>query len=110
MQVSLSRAWRRRCSVSRRRFAAAIGNEYRYVAAPRWLRNGRAFSALVQVVFPHGRCGFALDGEPLWINSPEFRATSARAKIDGRSVGTQLLVGELRVGTGLAREVRWGER
>lgn len=79
------------------------------IAAPAWLRTGRAFRALVQV-FPDGRCGFALDGEPLWISAPAFRATNARVKIDGRSVGTRLLVGALRVGTGVARQVRWRER
>jgi len=31
------------------------------------------------------------------------------ARIDGRSVGTRVLVGPLRVGTGVARQVRWGE-
>ncbi len=75
-------------------------------SAPPWLRTGRPFRALIQV-FPDGRCGFAVNGEVLWISAPAFRDSLARVKIDGRSVATRILVGPLRVASGIAPQVRW---
>lgn len=74
--------------------------------APSWLRTGRPFRALIQV-FPDGRCGFAVNDEVLWISPPAFRDSLARVKIDGRSVETRILVGPLRVASGIAPQVQW---
>ena len=74
--------------------------------APPWLRTGRPFNVLVQI-FPDGRCGFALDGTPLRVTRPGQTTAAARVMVDGRSVDTRILVGPLRVLTGIAPHVDW---
>lgn len=74
--------------------------------APASLRTGKPFLALVQI-FPDGRCGFAIDGQPLWISPPNFAATAVHVLLSGRSVGTEILVGHLRVFSGIAPRVDW---
>jgi hypothetical protein len=48
----------------------------RTLPVPRPVHDGQPFRALVQL-FPDGRCGFAVDGEPLWVSPP---ATSIRPR------------------------------
>lgn len=76
------------------------------LGAPAKLRSGAPMQFVVQV-FPDGRCGFALGDRELWTSPPAFFSRWARVKLDGRSVGTRVLVGEMRVGRGVMRGVRW---
>jgi hypothetical protein len=68
---------------------------------------GRPFRLQVQI-FPDGRCGFALAGEPIWLSAPLYFARSARVLLQGRSVETHVNVARVQVGTGVAPHVAWG--
>lgn len=69
--------------------------------------NGSWHRWLVQV-FPDGRCGIAMDGQPLWISKRAIRRSrSLVALIDGRGVNTRILVDTVRVWEGMAPGVNW---
>jgi hypothetical protein len=70
------------------------------------VKGGEPFRALVQL-FPDGRCGYAVDGKPLHITRPGFRAKSGRVVVRGRSVGAEVVVGRLRVLSGVAPDLDW---
>jgi hypothetical protein len=73
------------------------------------VKGGEPFRALVQL-FPDGRCGYAVDGKPLHITRPGFRAKSGRVVVRGRSVGAEVVVGRLRVFSGVAPDIDWRVR
>ena len=58
-------------------------------------------------LFPDGRCGVALDGKLLWTGPATFLEPSVRVWLIGNSVETQILVGRLRVVTGIAPGIAW---
>jgi hypothetical protein len=78
----------------------------RQVAAPHAVQDGRPFRALVQL-FPDGRCGFAFDGVPLWVSPPAYFDADTRVMLEGNSQETRVLVGPLRVVSGVAPHVDW---
>jgi DNA-binding SARP family transcriptional activator len=85
---------------------SGYGNIPPKLAAPVGIATGRPFRALIQI-FPDGRCGFAIDDELLIVGTAGFFASHARVKLEGRSVGTTILVYRVRVMTGIAPHVRW---
>lgn len=74
--------------------------------APPVVPTGRWFSVVLQL-FPDGRCGLAIDGQPLSVSAPGLFAQTVQVKLAGRSVETRILLGSLRVSEGVAPEVRW---
>jgi len=61
-------------------------------------------------LFPEGRCGVAIDGVPVSViaaNVPP--GVPAALFLQGKSVGSSLLVGPLEVWRGVRRDVRWEE-
>jgi hypothetical protein len=85
---------------------ANIAGEEPTIAVPRRVRDGQPFRALVQV-FPDGRCGAAFDGRALWVSAPGYFDREARVMLVGNSQETRVLVGRVRVGTGIAPHVAW---
>lgn len=73
---------------------------------PPSFRTGRPFHVVMQV-FPDGRCGVALDGKPVWTSSACFFEPAIHVILTGNSVDTRILVGHLRVVTGIARNINW---
>jgi len=65
---------------------------------------------LVMQIFPDGRCGLALDGTPVWIGKVEYKLPAVHVMLMGNTVGTRLLVGRVRVSTGIAPELKAGPR
>jgi DNA-binding SARP family transcriptional activator len=58
-------------------------------------------------IFPDGRCGLALNGAALVINSASGPLDSLYLMTQGSSVDTQVLVGKLTVRRGVPRDVDW---
>lgn len=75
-------------------------------SAPPHLRSGRAFRLTMQI-FPDGRCGLAIDGKVVWVGPADFFEPAVRLMLAGNSVGTNVLVGHLRILTGIAADVAW---
>jgi hypothetical protein len=73
--------------------------------APPRLKTGQPFRLVMQV-FPDGRLGMAIDGQPIWMAPPGFFEPQVHLSLEGNSVGTQMLIGRLRVMTGIA-PVAW---
>ncbi len=69
--------------------------------APPSLRTG-APHRLVMQVLPDGRCGVAIDGRVVWVGPATFLESSVHLMLAGNSVDTQMLVGGVRVGTGIS--------
>ena len=84
------------------------GGERKVVADSPSLASDAWYTVRLQI-FPDGTCGLAINGRPVG-------RTTARIPLDlryrvlteGRSVGTQLLVGPLDVWTGVRTDVDWG--
>lgn len=84
----------------------APGTIARAVPVPKSYRHGEPFHALVQV-FPDGRCGFAVDGRPLYVTEPAYFDRGARVMLYGNSQETHDLVGRVRVVAGIAPDIAW---
>ena len=69
--------------------------------------SGRPYRVRIQL-FPDGRCGVAIDGKPLSI-VPGLPLDSSRYRlvIAGNSAQTDILVGEVRMWTGVPSDIRW---
>ncbi len=74
---------------------------------PASLRSGRWYTVRIQI-FPDGRCGVAVDGQPLWrSDSPISLDRLYRVRFEGKSVRTRILVGPLNVWEGVRGDVDW---
>jgi hypothetical protein len=82
----------------------AVG-EPRSTPAPPYAASGRVMQVTIQV-FPDGRCGFAVDGVAVHETVPMFTDFVAHAKLFGSSAGTRILVGNVRVATGIS-SMKW---
>jgi len=86
-----------------------IGEEFRVTTtdggglfpAPPSLKSG-APHRLVMQVLPDGRCGVAIDGRVVWMGPAAFLEPEVYLMLAGNSVETQMLVGRVRVGGGIA--------
>jgi len=59
-------------------------------------------------LFPDGRCGFAVDGVPVWIApEPVLLDAPLRILLQGRSHGTRMLVGPVALWTGVKGDIDW---
>jgi DNA-binding SARP family transcriptional activator len=75
------------------------------VVAP--LGNGRTFHLRIQIL-PDGRCGWAIDGHPLLIYPSNGISDAARMiALEGNSVDTRMLVGAIRVYSGVPTDIDW---
>jgi DNA-binding SARP family transcriptional activator len=77
-----------------------------FVTVPPTAFTGRPMRVVMQI-FPDGRCALALDGKPVWSGDAAFFDRSARVMLAGNSVDTRVLVGRLRVGSGVYAGVEW---
>jgi DNA-binding SARP family transcriptional activator len=76
------------------------------LTAPPSLRSGRPHRLTIQL-FPDGRCGVAINGNPLWTGPATFSESTVHIGLAGNSVNTNILIGRLRVGTGIAPGLVW---
>jgi hypothetical protein len=75
------------------------------VVAP--MGNGRTFHLRIQIL-PDGRCGWAIDGHPLLIYPSNGISDAARMiALEGNSVDTRMLVGAIRVYSGVPTDIDW---
>lgn len=89
------------------RIGFAAGTASQSVAAPADMLTGGWHRVRVQL-FPDGRCGFAVDGVPVWISpEPVLLDAPFRILLQGRSHGTRMLVGPLEVWQGVKGDVDW---
>ena len=89
------------------RVGLGAGGSYGLVLAEPWLRSGRWYTVRFQI-FPDGRCGIAVDGQPLWrSDSPVAVDRLYRVRLEGKSVRTRILVGPLQVWEGVRGDVNW---
>ncbi len=73
------------------------------------LSRGGWYTVLLQV-FADGRCGLAIDGRPIGIARRQLTLPdSASVIIQGNSVGTRILVGDVTLGRGVNAEVDWSK-
>ncbi|CAN5283395.1 hypothetical protein BH09GEM1_BH09GEM1_02190 [soil metagenome] len=82
--------------------------ELRLGRAVESLSRGGWYTVLLQL-FEDGRCGLAIDGKPIGI--ARMQATipdSASVIMQGNSVGSRILVGDVTLGRGVNGEVDWG--
>ncbi|MGH7616383.1 MAG: AAA family ATPase [Gemmatimonadaceae bacterium] len=79
------------------------GNNF---TVPPTARIGKPYHVVMQI-FPDGRCGLAIDGKPLFVSGARLLEPRVHVTLSGNSVGTKLLVGRLRVLTGLAPNITW---
>jgi DNA-binding SARP family transcriptional activator len=89
------------------RLALSAGIAQRTVAADARLRSGSWYRVRMQI-FPDGRCGIALDGQPLWRGESQLSLDRHyRVRLEGKSVSTKILVGPLEVWQGVRGDVDW---
>ena len=73
------------------------------------LASGRWYTVRVQL-FPDGTCGFAIDSRPISRSvSPRSHRDSAAISLEGQTVGSPLLIGPLKVWSGVPTDVDWGK-
>lgn len=69
--------------------------------------DGRTWRVRVQIL-PDGRCGVAINGQPIFIRSREgSQAEYVNMIVQGHSVDTRILVGNVRFWTGVLSDVDW---
>jgi DNA-binding SARP family transcriptional activator len=89
---------------------ARIGDELRITttgasglfAAPKSMRTGAPHTLVMQLL-PDGRCGVAVDDQTVWVGPATFLQSDVKLMLAGNSVDSPMLVGRVRVGTGIAR-------
>ena len=90
-----------------RRIGMVAGARQRSVQAPADLPAGGWHTLRLQL-FPDGRCGFAVDGTPVWVSpDPLPLDVPFRFLLHGRSHGTRMLVGPVEVWTGVKDDIDW---
>ena len=83
------------------------GGEEHHVEVDSSWRTGRRHHMLLQV-FPDGTCGFAIDAVPVWRSTRRVPLdVPYRLVLEGKSEGTQLLVGTVRAWSGARGEAYW---
>ncbi len=86
-------------------FNSNIGSRLR-VPTRDWL-TGRWHWVRLQLL-PDGRCGLALDGQPVGILPAANRpGADIRVVLGGNSVGARMLIGRVRVSEGVLRDIDW---
>jgi hypothetical protein len=75
-------------------------------SVPDDVHTGRPFHVTLQI-FPDGRCGVAIDGKAVWIGPADFFGRRVHLDLAGNSVDTRILLGSLRVATGIAPGISW---
>ena len=67
------------------------------------MNTGQVYRLVMQIL-PDGRYGVALNGKTAWIGNADYFQPAVHVMLMGNSVGTRLLVGRVRVNTGIAPE------
>jgi hypothetical protein len=90
------------------RHASPLGELAKATGNPRFRLDTGAWWHLRLQLFPDGRCGVAINGQPLLIDHEGFvSARPVRLLFEGSSVGSQVLVGPLRVVAGVPADIDW---
>jgi hypothetical protein len=77
-------------------------------AAPPTMQTGTAHTVTIQI-FPDGTCGVAVDGHAQVRSESSLRLFEPfRLVLEGRSDQTEVLVGDVRLWTGINTEIDWG--
>ena len=84
------------------------GPEVRSIPVPRSFATGAWFDVRIQLL-ADGRCGFAVNGVPIWTSSnPVIPTSRVRVVLLGNSSGTTMLAGETTLREGVPADVDWG--
>ena len=70
---------------------------------------GRPFRLTMQL-FPDGRCALAIDGKLVWSDTAKFNQQHVHLWLQGNTVDTKILVGPVRVGSGIAPDIDWNPK
>jgi hypothetical protein len=90
-----------------KRMGLNAGERSRLIDAPSDMPAGRWHRVRVQL-FPDGRCGFAVDGVPVWLSpDPVPLNVPFHVWLHGRSHGTRVLVGPVDVWQGVKGDIDW---
>lgn len=93
--------------LGRRRMWVGAGSSGRHVPVDSTLGDGAWRRVRIQI-FEDGRCGFALDGQPLWLSSrPVAVALPFAIRLGQSSAGTEILHGPIVVWRGVRDDVQW---
>ncbi len=93
--------------LGRRRVSIGAGSSGRHVPVDSTLGNGTWRRVRIQI-FEDGRCGFALDGRPLWLSRwPVPVALPFAIRLGQSSAGTEILHGPIVVWRGVRDDVQW---
>jgi len=84
-----------------------IGTGGPAMTAPTAIRRGDRFRLRVQI-FPDGRCGIAINGKAVAVESGFHARPRVRLYFDGASVGTKMLVYGVRLRRGVPGDIDWG--
>ena len=85
----------------------AAGGIHKRVSLPWPPAEERWYRIRIQVL-SDGRCGFALNGEPVWVARAHLPMDRPfRIVLDGQTVGSKLLVGPLEAWEGVRMDVDW---
>jgi hypothetical protein len=94
-------------AAARSRISVGGGAVNREVRVDPSLGDGHWFRVRIQL-FPDGRCGFALDGVPIWISAdPVPLALPFAVNLGYSSARTKVLVGPLEVWEGVKKDIDW---
>ncbi len=95
-------------AIGRNGLRVANGVLRRVFEVPATYGTGTWYTVRLQL-FPDGRCGFAVDGKPLWISENELPVHRPfRVVLQGRSYNTRMLVGPLQAWEGVRSDIDWG--
>jgi hypothetical protein len=76
------------------------------VPSPAVIADGSWYHVRIQY-FPDGRCGFAVNGRPIWISAPSPWTGPARVNLAGSTRWITMRVGPLQVFTGVKSDIDW---
>jgi hypothetical protein len=90
-----------------RTIGVSVSGESAPLRTPPNLVTGRWYRVRLQL-FADGRCGFALDGRPIWISNSTLPVNlPIRIHLRGNSSGTTMLVGPFEAWEGVRGDVDW---
>jgi hypothetical protein len=90
-----------------RRLGMSSGIRNAWRPAPPLVTTGRPYTLRIQI-FPDGRCGFALNGEPLAVLGPPLSfARRFRVRLEGNSYETQMAAGPVEIWQGVRDDIDW---
>lgn len=93
--------------VALQRIQISSARSWQLISVDSTIRSGDWYTIRLQI-FPDGRCAFALNGKPLWRSESALSIDEQfRVVLEGKSVGTKILVGPLEIWEGVRGDVDW---